>query len=60
MLSYPVPNNLLPNHVDAQLQKRFLKDLSYPGQSQMKNKEEQSIGNGCIMQVENSSAEDKA
>jgi hypothetical protein len=38
----------------------FLKDLSHPGQSQMKNKEEQSIGNGCIMQVENSSAEDKA
>jgi hypothetical protein len=60
MRSYPIPNNLLPHDVDAQLQKLSLKNRSQPILSQIESQEKESTGNGGIARVENNSAEDNA
>jgi hypothetical protein len=60
MRSYPLPINLLPRDMDAQLQKRSLKNPSQPDLSQIKSKDKESTGNRDTVREENTSAEDEA
>jgi hypothetical protein len=60
MWSHPVPKTLLPQEIEAQIQKRSLKNKSQPDLSKIESQEKDLNGNGGIARVENSSAKDIA